>query len=251
MITALPFRECRFSSSGRMDKNILIIEDDRDISDLIKMHLQDMGARVRCVYDGLSAWQDFQRNHYDLVVLDIMLPVMDGLELCKKIRASDAAYTPILMLTSRSSEMDRILGLELGADDYLTKPFSLLELLARVKALFRRIEAMQIRDVKQHTLAFDDLTIDPQSRQVTRLGETLELTAKEFDLLLHFAQHPGQVFNRLQLLDQVWGYSHEGYEHTVNSHINRLRNKLENDSRHPRYIKTVWGVGYQFISQAV
>lgn len=234
-----------------MDKKILIVEDDRDINNLIKMHLQDMGARVHCAYDGLTAWHEFQKHHYDLVVLDIMLPVMDGLDVCKQIRSSDATYTPILMLTSRSSEMDRILGLELGADDYLTKPFSLLELLARVKALFRRIEAMQFHDVKHQTISFDDLFIDPQSRQVTRQGEALELTAREFDLLLHFAQHPGQVFNRLQLLDQVWGYSHEGYEHTVNSHINRLRNKLEIDSRNPRYIKTVWGVGYQFISQAL
>lgn len=233
-----------------MDKNILIVEDDQDISHLIKMHLQDMGAKVSCQYDGHNAWQDFQQHHYDLVILDIMLPVMDGLEICKRIRASDAAYTPILMLTSRSSEMDRILGLELGADDYLTKPFAILEMLARVKALFRRVEALQSQDIKHKVISFNGLIIDPQSRQVTRDGITLDLTAKEFDLLLYFAQHPGQVFNRLQLLDQVWGYSHEGYEHTVNSHINRLRSKLETDSRNPRYIKTVWGVGYQFISQS-
>ena len=217
-----------------MDKKILIVEDDRDISNLIKMHLQD-----------------FQQHQYDLVVLDIMLPVLDGLEICKRIRASDTEYTPILMLTSRSTEMDRVLGLELGADDYLTKPFAILEMLARVKALFRRVEAMQSQDVKHKVMSFNGLIIDPQSRQVTRDGVDLELTAKEFDLLLYFAQHPGQVFNRLQLLDHVWGYSHEGYEHTVNSHINRLRSKLETDSRNPRYIKTVWGVGYQFISQAV
>ena len=234
-----------------MEKRILIVEDDRDISNLIKMHLQDMGATVSCQYDGLTAWQDFQKNNYDLVVLDIMLPVMDGLEVCKKIRASDTDYTPILMLTSRSSEMDRVLGLELGADDYLTKPFALLELVARVKALFRRIDAMQSHDVNHQKIAFNGLSIDPQSRQVTRDSVVLELTAKEFDLLMYFAQHPGQVFNRMQLLDQVWGYSHEGYEHTVNSHINRLRSKLETDSRNPRYIKTVWGVGYQFISQVV
>ena len=202
--------------SESMEKRILIVEDDRDISHLIKMHLQDMGAKVSCYYDGLSAWQAFQKNHYDLVVLDIMLPIMDGLEVCKQIRVSDAEYTPILMLTSRSSEMDRILGLELGADDYLTKPFALLELVARVKALFRRVEAMQTPGVRHKRMAFNDLFIDPQSRQVTRDGIELELTAKEFDLLMYFARHPGQVFNRLQLLDQVWGYSHEGYEHTVN-----------------------------------
>ncbi|MDH5472274.1 MAG: response regulator transcription factor [Gammaproteobacteria bacterium] len=232
-----------------MEKRILIVEDDRDICHLIKMHLQEMAEKVSCHYNGLSAWQDFQQHNYNLVVLDIMLPVMDGLEVCKKIRASDTAYTPILMLTSRSSEMDRILGLELGADDYLTKPFSLLELVARVKALFRRAEAMQLKDAKGKKISFNGLFIDSNSRQVIRDGVDLELTVKEFDLLMHFAQHPGQVFNRLQLLDQVWGYSHEGYEHTVNSHINRLRSKLETDSRNPRYIKTVWGVGYQFISQ--
>jgi len=215
------------------------------------MHLQDMGSKVSCYYDVLCACQAFQKYHYDFVVLDIMLPIMDGLEVCKQIRVSDAEYTPILMLTSRSSEMDRILGLELGADDYLTKPFALLEMVARVKALFRRVEAMQTQDVRHKKMAFNGLFIDPQSRQVTRDGIELELTAKEFDLLVYFAQHPGQVFNRLQLLDRVWGYSHEGYEHTVNSHINRLRSKLELDARNPRYIKTVWGVGYQFISQAV
>lgn len=232
-----------------MEKKILIVEDDRDISDLIKMHLQDMGAKVTCQYDGLSACQDFQKNHYDLVVLDIMLPAMDGLEVCKHIRSSDAAYTPILMLTSRSSEMDRILGLELGADDYLTKPFALLELVARVKALFRRVEAMQPQNSKDKKISLNGLSIDPNTRQVFKDEQALELTAKEFDLLMYFAQHPGQVFNRLQLLDQVWGYSHEGYEHTVNSHINRLRSKIETDTRNPRFIKTVWGVGYQFISQ--
>jgi len=234
-----------------MEKRILIVEDDRDISHLIKMHLQDMGAKVSCQYDGMSAWQDFQQNQYDLVVLDIMLPEMDGLEVCKHIRSSDTDYTPVLMLTSRSSEMDRILGLELGADDYLTKPFVLLELMARVKAIFRRVEAMQSKKVRHNKVSFNGLCIDPKTRQVVKDNVELELTAKEFDLLMYFAQHPGQVFNRMQLLDNVWGYSHEGYEHTVNSHINRLRNKLETDSRHPRFIKTVWGVGYQFIYQAI
>lgn len=233
-----------------MEKKILIIEDDKDISTLIKMHLQDINANVTCHYDGMQAWQDFQNNSYDLVILDIMLPSMDGLELCKCIRSSHANYTPILMLTSRSSEIDRVLGLELGADDYLTKPFALLELVARVKALFRRVNAMQLNQNKDQKIVIDGLCIDPKTRQVTKENIELELTAKEFDLLMHFAQHPGQVFTRLQLLDQVWGYSHEGYEHTVNSHINRLRNKLENDTRNPRFIKTVWGVGYQFISQA-
>jgi DNA-binding response OmpR family regulator len=233
-----------------MNKSILVVEDDRDISDLIKLHLQDMGLSVQTQYDGCKAWEDLQHNVYDLVILDIMLPGMDGLDICKNIRSSTAKYTPVLMLTSRSSEMDRVLGLELGADDYLSKPFGIMELMARVKALLRRVDALQADNHKQNKLDFNDLSINQDTREVIREGDVLELTAKEFDLLVHFAQHPGQVFNRMQLLDQVWGYSHEGYEHTVNSHINRLRSKLESDPRNPRYIKTVWGVGYQFISEA-
>lgn len=233
-----------------MNKSILVVEDDRDISDLIKLHLQDMGLSVQIQYDGGKAWEDLQHSDYDLVILDIMLPGMDGLDICKKIRSSDAKYTPVLMLTSRSSEMDRVLGLELGADDYLSKPFGIMELMARVKALLRRVDALQADAHKQNKLDFNDLSINQDTREVIRQGDVLELTAKEFDLLVYFAQHPGQVFNRMQLLDQVWGYSHEGYEHTVNSHINRLRSKLEADPRNPRYIKTVWGVGYQFIAEA-
>ncbi len=234
-----------------MDKKILIVEDNKDIADLIKIHLSDMGAQVSVQHDGLKAWQHLEKNNYDMVILDIMLPSMDGLEICKKIRASNATYTPVLMLTSRTSEMDRVLGLELGADDYLTKPFGLMELMARVKAIFRRVEAMQNNTPEiSKNLNFDGLSIDPSCRQVVCEGQSLDLTAKEFDLLQHFANHPGQVFNRIQLLDHVWGYSHDGYEHTVNAHINRLRGKLEPDPRHPRFIKTVWGVGYQFIGQS-
>ena len=234
-----------------MDKKILIVEDNKDIADLIKLHLSDMGAQTSVQHDGLKAWQHLEKNNYDMVILDIMLPSMDGLEICKKIRASNAAYTPVLMLTSRTSEMDRVLGLELGADDYLTKPFGLMELMARVKAIFRRVEAMQnnTQEISKN-LNFDGLSIDASCRQVVCEGQSLDLTAKEFDLLQHFANHPGQVFNRIQLLDHVWGYSHDGYEHTVNAHINRLRGKLEPDPRHPRFIKTVWGVGYQFIGQS-
>jgi len=234
-----------------MNKKILIVEDNQDIADLIKLHLSDMGAQTFVEHDGLKAWQHLEKNQYDMVILDIMLPSMDGLEICKKIRAADAVYTPVLMLTSRTSEMDRVLGLELGADDYLTKPFGLMELMARVKAIFRRVEAMQNNTEKKSVhLNFNGLSIDASCRQVICEGETLDLTAKEFDLLQHFASHPGQVFNRIQLLDHVWGYSHDGYEHTVNAHINRLRGKLEPDPRHPRFIKTVWGVGYQFIGQS-
>lgn len=231
-----------------MDKKILIIEDDNNISDLIKLHLEDINIQTHCIFNGAHAWTHFQNNHYDLVILDIMLPGMDGLELCKRIRDSESSYTPVLMLTSRSSETDRVLGLELGADDYLTKPFSLIELVARVKALLRRVDAIKTMPVEENQLHFDGLSIIPDSRQVLRDNINLELTAKEFDLLFYFANHPKQVFSRIQLLDNIWGYSHEGYEHTVNSHINRLRGKLEPDPRNPRFIKTIWGVGYQFIA---
>jgi DNA-binding response OmpR family regulator len=182
------------------------------------------------------------------VVLDLMLPGLDGLSLCRQIRALPG-YVPILMLTARSTELDRVLGLEIGADDYLTKPFSVRELIARVKALFRRVEALE-----SHPSEADDdgpikrgpLVIDPERRRVHINERDVTLTAKEFDLLLHFARAPGKVFNRVQLLDQVWGYNHEGYEHTVNSHINRLRAKIESDPSRPEFIITVWGVGYKF-----
>ncbi|MES9938471.1 MAG: response regulator transcription factor, partial [Sedimenticola sp.] len=153
------------------------------------------------------------------------------------------------MLTAKSSELDRVLGLEMGADDYLTKPFSIPELIARIKALFRRVEALQQTPAVQDSpapLQRGGLVIDTDKRKVVVEGREIDLTAREFDLLLHFASHPGQVFNRLQLLDQVWGYNHDGYEHTVNSHINRLRAKVEKDPSNPDYILTVWGVGYKF-----
>ncbi|MCI0526752.1 MAG: response regulator transcription factor, partial [Nitrospira sp.] len=170
-----------------------------------------------------------------------------GLELCQRLRTKPN-YVPILMLTAKSSELDRVLGLEVGADDYLTKPFSIRELLARVKALFRRVEALESQASPgiQKTIQAGDLMIDVEKRKVTLGGKSVDLTAKEFDLLCQFAQHPGRVYTRTQLLDLVWGYGHEGYEHTVNSHINRLRAKIEKDPAHPHYILTVWGVGYKF-----
>ncbi len=235
------------------EHRVIVIEDSQEIAELVRLHLSDIGLQVEVCHDGDEAASRLSENDYDLVILDIMLPGRDGLELCRQIREDDSRYTPILMLTSRSSEMDRVLGLETGADDYLTKPFSLMEMVARAKALIRRHQAMQAQQdgdgADAHArLQFDGLTIDPRSREVLKDGQALELTAKEYDLLLHFARHPGQVFNRLQLLDSVWGYAHVGYEHTVNTHINRLRSKLENDPRNPKYIKTVWGVGYQFIA---
>lgn len=188
--------------------------------------------------------QAFARK-WDLIILDIRLPGPDGLSICQALRR-DRAYVPILMLTSKSSELDRVLGLELGADDYVTKPFSVTELVARAKAIFRRIEALEKTiPGAGEAIEIASIKIDPASRQVTVGRKLVQLTAREFDLLLHFARHPGLVFSRAQLLDQVWGYGHEGYEHTVNSHINRLRAKIELNSNHPSLIVTVWGVGYK------
>lgn len=228
------------------NKKVILVEDNKDISDLIKLHLSDIGITVDVYFDGVTGWQNIQQESYDLIILDIMLPGLDGLEICKRIRSTSKSYTPILMLTSRSSEVDRVLGLELGADDYLTKPFSLMEMVARVKALIRRQDAMNPHTDNTKNIQFEGLSINPQTREVLKDQQALELTAKEFDLLVYFARHPGQVFDRMQLLDKVWGYGHEGYEHTVNSHINRLRSKLETDPRTPKFIKTVWGVGYRF-----
>jgi DNA-binding response OmpR family regulator len=176
-----------------------------------------------------------------------MLPGVDGLEICRRLR-NRGGYTPILMLTSKSSELDRVLGLEMGADDYVTKPFSIRELLARVKAIFRRVEELKSEKKKgpPALIKSGELAVDVQKRHVTMKGKTVELTAKEFDLLCHFARHPGRVFTRSQLLDSVWGYGHDGYEHTVNSHINRLRAKIEDNPAQPKYVLTVWGVGYKF-----
>ena len=230
-----------------MRKSVLIVEDDQDIAHLVALHLKDIDCEVETVADGRTGLERAQDGGHDLIILDLMLPGIDGLEICRRVR-SRADYTPILMLTARTSEFDRVLGLELGADDYLTKPFSVLELVARVKALFRRMEALASQDelAENAPLRVGDLSIEPDKRSVEVRGQAVQLTAKEFDLLLHFARYPGRVFTRAQLLDQVWGYGHEGYEHTVNSHINRLRAKIEEDPAKPRYVLTVWGIGYRF-----
>ena len=229
----------------------LIIEDSREIADLLRLHLRDVGCEADVAADGKRGLALAARGRYDLVVLDLMLPEMDGLAVCREIRTLPG-YVPILMLTAKSSEIDRVLGLEMGADDYLTKPFSVRELQARVKALFRRVEALSSRASgagdggADETIERGALRIETGKRRVSVGGSEVALTAREFDLLVHFARRPGQVFNRAQLLDQVWGYNHEGYEHTVNSHINRLRAKIEPDPSKPEYILTVWGVGYRF-----
>ncbi len=231
-----------------MTRKILVVEDDRDIARLVELHLQDLGCEVHLASNGTAGLEKAAARPYDLIILDLMLPGLDGLEICRRLRAGPR-YTPILMLTAKSAEVDRVLGLEVGADDYLTKPFSIRELMARVKALFRRIEALgaQAPSEGRKTIQTGDLVIDVEKRKVTLQGKPADLTAKEFDLLLQFAQHPGRVYTRAQLLDLVWGYAHDGYEHTVNSHINRLRAKIEKDPTRPRYVLTVWGVGYKFV----
>ena len=234
-------------------RRILLVEDERDIAELVALHLADLCDEVVIANDGHEGMRLATTGDWALLVLDLRLPGPDGLEICRAVRR-DRPYQPILMLTSKSSELDRILGLETGADDYLTKPFSVLELAARARAILRRVEQLQAaaRDngVGKSAIDAGPVTIDPSRREVTLNGESVELTAREFDLLEHLASHPGRVFRRADLLDQVWGYGHEGYEHTVNSHINRLRAKIEADPSHPEIIVTVWGVGYKFSGQA-
>ncbi len=232
-----------------MHEKILLVEDQQDINELVALNLESMNYAVERSLDGSEGLQLALSTSWDLIILDIMLPGIDGLQICQKIRAKEI-FTPILMLTAKKSEADRVVGLEVGADDYLTKPFSVRELQARVKALLRRVAFMtqgqQQEATQSDDLLFDSLRINSQKRQVRLQGENLKLTAKEFDLLMYMASHPGQVFSREQLLNAVWGYQHAGYEHTVNSHINRLRAKLEQDPASPKYVLTVWGVGYKF-----
>jgi len=232
-----------------MERRILVVEDQKDIADLIAMHLRDLGHAVEVVHDGAQGWEAVRNGRYDLVVLDVMLPVRDGLDVLRAMRMN-RIETPVLMLTARSTELDRVLGLELGADDYLTKPFSIPELQARVKAILRRIERLAAGaapGAEADRVVVDDLEIDIVAREVRLRRVPVQLTAKEFDLLLHFARNPGRAFTRMQLLDAVWGTTFEGYEHNVNTHINRLRSKIEVDPANPRYVLTVRGVGYRFM----
>ena len=240
-----PERHWRDHAPG--GQRILVVEDDPDICHLLEIHLRDQAYQVDVIRNGIDGLNRAGNHEYRLIVLDLMLPGLDGLELCRRLRGQENT-TPILMLTAKSTELDRVLGLELGADDYLTKPFSILELQARVKAILRRSELSTSpagEDVGER-IEHRGLAIDISRRGVAVDGRAVDLTAREFDLLLHFARHPGRVFSRGQLLDQVWGYSHTGYEHTVNSHINRLRKKIEKAPDDPQYIETVWGVGYRF-----
>lgn len=228
---------------------VLIVEDDIDLSELLKVNLEEIGVETTVANCGQQGLNLALANSYDLIVLDLTLPKVNGFDICKAVRQHRPEQI-IVMLTAKNSETDRVLGLELGADDYLTKPFSIRELQARVRSQLRRAELLKNvasnDDVEDSSLVFGKLVINTSSHEVYCGKELVSLTAIEFSLLSYLAHHPHQVFSRAQLLSAVWGYQHSGYEHTVNSHINRLRAKLEKDATNPQYVQTVWGVGYKF-----
>jgi len=226
---------------------VLVIEDDPKIVDLLEIHLKDLSCDLLKSHSGEEGLALVKSNSVDLVILDVMLPGIDGIEVCRRIR-SEQIKVPVLMLTAKSEEIDKVLGLEIGADDYLTKPFSIREFIARVKAIFRRTQMMEesrSADGKNQ-LEFGELQIDVEMRKVIVGEKKIDLSPKEFELLVLLASNAGKSYSRSRLLNLVWGYDFEGYEHTVNSHINRLRSKIEPDMANPSYILTTWGVGYKF-----
>ncbi len=223
-----------------MGRRILAVEDDRNISDLIRMYLEKEGFEVTTAFDGGTAVERFREIGPDLVLLDIMLPVMDGWSVCAKIR--ETSRTPIIMLTAKSEVLDRVTGLEMGADDYLVKPLEMKELIARINAVLRRTE---IPDDTRKRLSFDKLIIDLDSYELTVDGQKVDTPPKELELLYHLASTPNRVYTRNQLLDEVWGFDYFGDSRTVDVHIKRLREKVENVSEEWA-LKTVWGVGYKF-----
>jgi DNA-binding response OmpR family regulator len=225
-------------------KQILIIEDDPELIKLLDIHLTNSIYSTTKVMDGKEGLGMALKNDYDLILLDLSLPTMDGVEVCKNLRAEK--NTPLIMLTAKSEEIDRVLGLEIGADDYITKPFSIRELLARVKAVMRRSEIKPPKKRDTFFIKFEGLQIDIEKRKVVVKDQKIDLSPKEFELLVLMASNPGRNYTRTELLNMIWGYNFEGYEHTVNSHINRLRAKIESDMANPIYVLTTWGVGYKF-----
>lgn len=228
-----------------MNEHLLLVEDDDAIASALRLHLEEAGFRLHREVDGLLAMAAIDRQRWDLVLLDLMLPGADGWAICRHLRARHADV-PVIMLSARSAEAHRVLGLELGADDYLAKPFSMLELVARVRALLRRIEQVRGAPSLAPELRFGPFRLNTQRRELRRGDSLVPLTLREFDLLHFLLQHPGHAFGRGELLQRVWGAGFDGFEHTVNSHINRLRTKIEDDPRDPQLIVTVWGVGYRF-----
>ncbi|MEM9142614.1 MAG: response regulator transcription factor [Bacteroidota bacterium] len=225
-------------------KQLLIIEDDPEIVRLLEIHLKDFNYTTSKAMDGEKGYKMALEYDYDLILLDLTLPGMNGTEICKKLRRQKD--TPVIMLTAKSEEIDRVLGLEIGADDYMTKPFSIRELLARIKAVLRRSETAGIHKKDASAISAEGLYIDLDKRKVLLNGTKIELSPKEFELLTLMASNPGRNYSRTELLNLIWGYNFDGYEHTVNSHINRLRAKIESDMANPTYILTTWGVGYKF-----
>jgi DNA-binding response OmpR family regulator len=226
---------------------VLIIEDDKSIVELLGIHLQDLCCEVTSSQNGVEALKIATTEKFDLIILDLMLPGLNGMEICRRVRNRDR-NTPIMILSAKSEEIDKVLGLETGADDYLTKPFSVREFIARVKVIFRRSEGV-LNDngpSDKAILKFGQLEIDTDLHKVTLDNVRIDLSPKEFELITLLASNPGKSYNRKRLLNLVWGYDFEGYEHTVNSHINRLRGKIEKDISNPKYILTSWGIGYRF-----
>lgn len=231
---------------------ILIVEDDSDIADLIAINLSESGIKSDHICDGALATEKIISNDYSLIILDVMLPNKSGFDICRKVKELKPEQA-ILMLTAKGSEIDQIVGLELGADDYVAKPFSVASLIARIRSQLRRVEVFSSRKNKPEStdiIILGKLEINLANHSISIDKQPIELTSTEFDLILFFANHPDQVFSRSKLLDKVWGYDHLGYEHTVNSHINRLRSKLQSKNKEGQIIQTVWGVGYKLCSNS-
>jgi two-component system alkaline phosphatase synthesis response regulator PhoP len=227
-------------------RRVLIVDDDHKIVDLVRLYLERDGYRVFVAYDGLKALELARQKRPDLIVLDLLLPEVDGLDICRILRTE--GEVPIIMLTAKTTESDKLIGLELGADDYVTKPFSPRELVARVRAVLRRVGKQAPQGPSE--LRFDDLVVDRRSHEVQVRGELANLTPTEFKLLEIMAKDPGRAFSRLELLDRVFGYDFEGFERTVDVHVKNLRKKIEPNPKHPVHIKTVYGVGYRFDSDS-
>jgi DNA-binding response OmpR family regulator len=224
---------------------ILVVDDEPNIREVVSLYLRRDGHSVITAADGEEAIRHYRQSQPDLVVLDLMLPKVSGLEVCRRIQADERV--PVVMLTARGEEEDRIVGLGIGADDYVVKPFSPRELAARIDAVLRRVNEARTGAGAEKLMVFGDLRIDPSAREVTIRDTPVTLTAREFDLLHHMASHPKRVFTRDQLMETVWGYAFAGDTSTVTVHIRRLREKIEPDPAHPRYLQTVWGVGYRFV----
>jgi DNA-binding response OmpR family regulator len=235
---------------GERKPSLLVVEDDENILTLVSEHFSRVGYSVKTAKDGLEGVQAALSDHPDVIILDLMLPKMDGLTVCRELREK-APYIPILMVTAKDDVVDKVIGLEMGADDYITKPFSLREIEARIKSVLRRVRTGGSKDGanEEAPITRGRLRIDPSKREVMVGERQVELTPKEFDLLRLFATNPGRVFPRKYLLEKIWDYSYEGYDRTIDSHINRLRAKIEDNPENPQMVLTVWGIGYKFCDE--